>query len=141
VTTIESATLGDISWRYRGIGTHTATFDVLELSSYFADFGGPTQPGSYSFADSNYATCGLCLLAFEDCDSWGCRKVFYADAGELNIVDLGQAGGKFSGNIHQVVLHEVTIDAETYVSTHVPDGKSWCIEDYAFDVTISESQQ
>ena len=54
---------------------------VITIASY-ADWNGPTTPGSYSLDGINYADCGLCLLIAADCNGESCAKTFYADAGD-----------------------------------------------------------
>ena len=40
--------------------------------------------------------------------------------------------GRFAARFEDVVFHQVTIDPNTNVSTRIPDGEQWCMDDYAF---------
>ena len=87
----------------------------------------------------NYADCGLCLLILADCadvQETGCTKYFYADEGSVTIDQFGQDGGTFSGSMSNVVFKEVTIDSETYTSTPVSGGETWCMDGTSFFATV-----
>ena len=114
---------------------------ILSVASY-ADWAGPTSPGSYSLDGINYADCGLCLILSAECDGTSCAKTFYADAGDVDIDAIGFGEGEqFSGMLRDVVFTEVTIDAESFVSTPVPGGETWLIDDFAFNGFVSSAPQ
>ena len=110
----------------------TEPYDVMSIQS-LADWNGPTSAGTYALDDINYVDCGLCLLAYADCEGGECAKTFYADAGDVVIDQIGMnEGDPFAGRLENVVFREVTIDSE-YVSTPVEGGDSWCMTDLAFE--------
>ncbi|MBR59047.1 MAG: hypothetical protein CMH54_13645 [Myxococcales bacterium] len=96
-----------------------------------APFFGPVQPGTYNLAGTNYADCGLCLQAAQNC-TVQCETDFYADEGLVHLTSLWADTGTFAGSFEGVVFREVTIDATTLVSTPVPGGKTWCMDGYSF---------
>gem|GEM_PF-3488975 len=99
-------------------------------------FGGPTTPGSYVLTDENYETCSTCLLIDTDCTATECQKTFLAVSGGVDLADLGVVGDFFTGTLTDVKLVEVTIDPDTYVSTPVPGGETWCLDSLSFDMLI-----
>jgi len=101
--------------------------EILPGAPYF----GPVQPGTYNLGGSNYADCGLCLQAAQNC-SLTCETDYYADEGLVHLTALWADNGTFAGSFEGVVFREVTIDAATFVSTPVPDGKTWCMDGYSF---------
>jgi len=113
-----------------------APFDELRLTSYQAEpYYGPSTPGSYSLAGTNYADCALCAVLITDCnDEYSCDTVFFASAGEIDIWSMGGAGSTFSATLNDVVFQEVTIDANTYVSTPVAGGDTWCVDGFVIDL-------
>jgi hypothetical protein len=100
--------------------------------------GGPTEPGTYTITDAGYDVCSLCVAVFAGCDENGCGKAFLAVSGELEIYGTGGPGDWFAGALSNVELIEVTIDPETWASTPVPDGQTWCIELFPFAAEITE---
>ena len=116
-------------------------FDMLHIQLYqSAPYNGATTPGDYSVNGSNYADCGNCLLAFSGCSdpNQPCEKTYYADMGSLNISEMGQAGGQLRGTIN-ATFREVTIDPQTFQSTPVQGGQTWCMNNVAVSATIGES--
>ena len=45
----------------------------------------------------------------------------------INIHSMAGVGSVFDATFDKVVLHEVTINPETYVSTRVQNGETWCL--------------
>lgn len=111
-------------------------YDILGLELYYyldADDG----PHTFTFAGENYETCHTCLLIYADCpDEGACGKAFLAQSGTLTISTNGGPGGRLVGALADVTLTEVTIDANTYVSTPVDGGETWCVPSFAFDEEI-----
>ena len=112
------------------VGIHGDEEHVM-LTQIFREFGGPRVPGEYSLDGINYRDCGLCLIAQRDCSDGFCEKTFYADEGRVVITELQP--GRFAAQFEDVVFHEVTIDPDTQVSTRLPGGDSWCVDNYSFD--------
>ena len=105
-----------------------------------ATFGGPTSPGTYTLsASDNYADCGLCVLYQTNCnlDSGSCEKVYFARGGSVTFSTLppGQADS-ISGTITGLELEEVTINADTFVSTPVAGGSGICMDTVSFSATV-----
>lgn len=114
---------------------------VITIASY-ADWAGPTAPGSYSLDGINYADCGLCLLISADCNGESCAKTFYADAGDVDIDVIGFGEGEqFSGVLNDVVFTEVTIDSSTFTSTPVPGGETWRVDGFEFNGFVAAAPQ
>ena len=124
---------------YEARTSESSPFDVLVLESYqWAPYNGPSAPGTFDLAGSNYEDCGLCVLVYAECQGSSCQKVFFADEGTVEITSMGGAGSNFVGVFHDVKLKEVSIDPNTYKSTPVPNGQTWCMGGYSFSETITE---
>ena len=113
-------------------------FDALSIEIYTSsDYtGGATGPGRYSLADTNYATCANCVILREGCGPSGCDRKYYADKGDLVITEWDAKGERFRGYLDQVIAREVKIDANTYVSTPVEGGKTWCVGGIPFEGAV-----
>ena len=111
-------------------------YNIIQISS-LADWGGPTTTGTYSLEGINYADCGLCLLASINCTDEGCEKTLYAEEGSVEISEIGfSIGDRFTGRLDGVVFREVTIDQDTFTSTLVEGGETWCLDGYEFSKEI-----
>jgi hypothetical protein len=110
--------------------------DVLNLE-FVEPNGGATAPGTFVFDDTNYNACGNCLTIWLGCDEnlGNCQKKFLVQEGTLQIDTFGESGGTLAGHIEDAVLIEVTID-ESFVSTPVANGETWCLDRYEFSTTI-----
>lgn len=138
-TNVHEAMYGTNAFQYKAQSSTNSPFDLLLVTSYQDGFDGPTTPGTYSVDGTNYADCGLCLLALTDCAEGGnCQKTFYADLGSVTISQFGQDGGIFSGSLSGVVFKEVTIDEQTYTSTPVAGGDTWCVNELSFSVQVGQ---
>ncbi|MEO1270376.1 MAG: hypothetical protein AAFX99_20005 [Myxococcota bacterium] len=113
-------------------------YDRIEMQMYQGEpYFGPTEPGSYDLNGINYRDCGLCIVMRQGCDGQNpCQKVFYAEQGTVDITAIGEVGDRFTATLNQVVLDEVTIDGQTFVSTKVADGETWLIDGLGFDQEI-----
>jgi hypothetical protein len=118
---------------------------VLLNLELLESYGGPTAPGERALgaADTNYATCGACVLVQTGCDAhddhYHCKRAFMpVEGGLLTLTALDDApGGQISGALTDLVLQEVEIDAETYETTPVADGRQWALPSFVFDTTLS----
>lgn len=111
-------------------------YDILGLELYYY-LGASDGPHAFTFTGENYETCHTCLLIYADCPEEGtCGEAFLATSGTLTVTTNGGPGGRLVGTLTDVTLIEVTIDANTYVSTPVAGGDTWCIPTFAFDEEI-----
>ena len=111
--------------------TATGIFNAVTIELYGTN-GGLTGPGTVEITgdETNYATCRNCVRGSRDCDASLCATEFMARAGTLTITAIEQPS--ISGSLTGVELVEVTIDPQTFVSTPVPGGESWCIDSLSF---------
>ena len=132
-TVLDGATWNGASFSYLSFSTPTQPGDIVKIEIYPGDpYYGPTDPGIYSVDEINYQDCGLCVLAFKNCDSTGlCDAMFYADEGSVTIDSFG---GVFVGSFADIVLREVTISPTTFLSTPVLDGPCWEADGFSFNV-------
>ena len=132
----EQSSVQGFGLEYVALNTADTPYDALRVQIY-NDWGGPTEPGTYSLDGINYADCGLCLLVYSGCTAGGpCAKTFYAEAGSVEITAIGGVGSQFTAVLHDVVFDEVTIDPQSYVSTPVDGGETWCIDDFTYDQEV-----
>ena len=105
---LDAALLDGLQIEFWGGGPHTGTFDL----------------GSATVND-NFATCGQCFRAFEDIDpdTGAANKVYFQSAGTM-VVDAtaDPTNGLLLATLSGVTLVEVTVDADTLVSTPVVGG-------------------
>ena len=108
-------------------------YDILSLEFYGGDYGGPSGPGSFPIDGSNYADCGLCVLVYQNFAGNSPETFFYATEGGVEISSWDAAAGTISGSLTNAKLVEVTIDLQSYVSTPVSGGETWCISSITLD--------
>ncbi|QED30132.1 hypothetical protein FRD01_23435 [Microvenator marinus] len=97
-------------------------------------------PGTYMIgstpADQNYETCQTCVTIFEQCSQeTGCAKVYFAEAGQIEFTGYDEENRAVIGEVSGLQLREVTIDENTFRSTPVANGGTWCVDSLAFDTT------
>jgi hypothetical protein len=119
---------------YEGLSSTAATTDIFSVQLYGGTtFGGATSTGQYTILDESYADCGNCILIYDDCGSASCSKTFLATSGTMDITSYPAAvGGTFSATLTNMVFEEVTVDSTTFESTKVPNGETWCVNNYSF---------
>ncbi len=118
--------------------SETTPLDVLQIEIYtFGDYQGATDVGTYSLAGSSYEDCANCVVVRANCTDTGCEKRFLVDEGDLVISQWDLAGGVFKGHLAGAKAHEVTIDSDTFVSTVVPGGETWCLDGVEFEAPIA----
>ena len=111
--------------------------DVLQVEIYTSgDYRGATEAGTYPLTGSTYEDCSNCVVVRAGCSDSGCEKRFLVDEGDLVITQWDIAGGRFQGHLANAKAHEVLIDTDTYVSTLVPGGETWCLDGVAFDAEV-----
>ena len=122
---------------YQARNSASSSFDEIQLFSFQAEpYYGPSGPGGYSLDGNNYEDCALCILLVMDCDGdYACDKVFFADEGSLDISQMDGGNKPFQATLNGAVFREVSIDPNTYRSTPVPGGESWCLDNFQIDLT------
>lgn len=119
---------------YSGFNAEPAAGQMYDFLSFeiYPDFGGAVEPQSYTFPGQNYSECGTCLLVFADCtQGMGCAKVFLVDAGSVELTAVGTGmGDPFAATFSNLVFSEVTVDPDTFASTKVVGGETYCIDAY-----------
>lgn len=87
--------------------------------------------------DSNYSSCGRCVLVERDAPNLGSagNARFFATSGTLDI-DAGSEhmDGRASLSLSDVTLVQVTIDPDSYVSTPVSGGGCYHITSYSMEL-------
>jgi len=128
------------SYIYQGVyegSSTTPPVAVLGVETW-PDFGGPSAPGSYTFNDTNYDSCGLCGIVMTGCTETACEKSFLITSGSITITELGAVGGNFAATVSNLSGIEVTIDSTTFTSTPVPGGETWCADAATLSATVTE---
>lgn len=123
---------------YQAREADVSPFTEFQILSFQASpYDGPTSPVDQSLNGNNYADCSLCVLIVEGCDdNYSCDRVFFADEGRLNISKMSTNGGPFHAQLSGAVLREVSIDPETYTSTPVQGGDTWCIDNLSIEAGV-----
>jgi len=116
-------------------------YDILSLEFYGGDFGGPTGPGSFPIDGSNYADCGLCVLVYQGFEGNDAATYFFATEGGVEITAWDANAGTISGSLTNAILKEVTIDPQSYQSTPVAGGETWCIPGITLDGQAAPSDE
>jgi hypothetical protein len=133
----------DMAWLYLApdADIEAGAFDYIAIELW-PSYGGPSSPGTYTFTDANYSTCGLCGLYESGCVYDGvsttCGKTYLLTGGTLTLSQLGMVGGSFSGSAVSLRGTEVTIDPSTYVSTPVAGAGALCIGSAAISASVVE---
>jgi hypothetical protein len=123
---------------YSGATSANPPADSISIEIYqSAEFGGPTTPGTYNVDGANYSDCGLCVRIYKNISQGGAapEKEFFADKGSVTITSIGD-DGRVTGTFNNLELKEVTIDSNTWVSTPVPGGETWCMSNVPFDAEV-----
>ncbi len=128
---------------WMGYSADAYPVDVVSVEMYFG-YGTPApphNPGTYPLAatadEQNYSTCGTCVLVRQNCNEGvGCSRSFLATGGSLVISSTGVVGATLSGSLQNVNLQEVTINPDTFQSTPVQGGQTWCIQNLPFSAQI-----
>ncbi len=111
--------------------------DVVQIEIYTAgEYTGATGVGTYSLADSNYQTCSNCVVLRTECSGSACDKRFLVDEGDLVISQWDATGGLFKAKLVGAKAHEVTIDPDSFLSTRVTGGETWCLDGLEFEAPI-----
>ena len=118
--------------------TMGADFDSLALQLFY-DLGADVMPHTFTFTGENYADCHTCLLLYQSCDATEmCVGVFIVEEGSLEVTANGTVADEtFSATLSDALLVEASIDGNTFESTRVTNGLTWCIDTFTFDATIA----
>lgn len=113
---------------YQAVNERTTPRDLLQIQSFQAEpYFGPSGPGVTSLEGANYADCALCAFMYVGCTEDVCEHSLFADTGEVEVVAMDGARVPVEVTLHDVVFREVTVDEETWESTPVPGGLTWCM--------------
>lgn len=114
--------------------------DTAFIAVEFYDFGNGSPldgPGNYPIGantdDRNYETCETCLLIYADCTTEECAKVFFGTGGTIEVSALDLDAGTVTATLKNIVAIEVTIDEDTFVSTPVNNGETFCLGSVLID--------
>ncbi|MCC6621926.1 MAG: hypothetical protein IT385_11760 [Deltaproteobacteria bacterium] len=112
------------------VAAETATNIGGSTSDYVQIYVRTDAKGEFDLAsgvNSSFATCEQCILLSEDDgETW-----FFQYRGELTVDEdtrIFDDPPVFEGEVYDVLLREVTIDPNTYVSTWVPGGRCYRID-------------
>lgn len=108
---------------------------AIELYSS-GNYTGATTTGSYDLAGHDYASCSNCVVIRADCAGGTCAKTFFADEGSLVITEWGGPGGSFKAQLVGVKAKEVVINPQTFASTPVVGGQTWCLDGLTVEAGI-----
>ena len=111
----------------------------------YESYGGISSPGSITIDDteSNYATCGTCVLLKTGCvehgDHYDCEQTYMPkEGGEVHIEKTGtSAGDDFSGQLLGIIFQEVRI-GQDYQTTPVSDGSQLELAPWTFETQLDE---
>lgn len=124
---------------FQGVSTTDTAVpvDALAIELYTSgSYTGATTVGTYPLEGHDYASCSNCVLVRAGCSGSTCAKTFFADVGSLVITQWDGPGGRFKANLVGVTAREVTIDENTFASTPVPGGETWCLDGLTVDAEI-----
>lgn len=79
-------------------------------------------------ADRNYETCSTCIVIYDDCGAETCDTLFFATGGTIEVTAIDQDAGTITAELKDIVAVEVTIDSQTFRSTPVANGESYCLD-------------
>lgn len=119
--------------------------DVHLRIEIYESYGGISSPGSITIddVDSNYATCGTCVLLQTGCvehgDHYDCSATYMPkEGGEVHIDKTGtNAGDDFAGKLLGVVFQEVRI-GQDYDTQPVTNGTQLHLAPWNFETQLIE---
>lgn len=105
----------------------------LELYAGYGAFGETLTAGTFQLTgdETNYSTCGACVLIYADATADSVGAIYMATGGELQLTSVET---RLTGTLHNVTLTHVSINDE-FVSTPVGDCDTQ-ITDLTFDQPI-----
>lgn len=110
----------------------------LTIDLYFA-LGAADEVHDFSLTGESLADCHTCVLVRSGCGESNCSsgKTFLAQSGTLSITDIGDIGTQLQGSLQSARFAEVTIDPADLETTVVPDGATWCLDNYEFIAAVT----
>jgi hypothetical protein len=111
-----------------------------ELQLGFVPGVNPSMVGTFDLSDglqSNYQTCGVCVVAYSNDPAGGLARAFFQKSGTVRVDADPISAEHLTGQLTYVKLQEVTIDLGTYVSTPVPGGACLQINALPVDVGVA----
>jgi hypothetical protein len=124
---------------YESISATGAPLDALIIELTAATpLNGPTGPGVYDLAFTNFNDCGLCLYILS---RWtggtpSYEKLLVPTEGTIDIKSLSGSGGTFEAELKGVVLQEATLNTTTMEVKIVSGGMRWCLDGVVLNTTI-----
>jgi hypothetical protein len=107
---------------------------ILEINTQ-TPYNGPAQPGTYEAGFASFQQGGFWLYGqLSDSDPAAVRMV--PISGEVEVVALSAAGGKFQAVLKGVVMIETTVNAATGQYASIPGGRVWCLDSVAMEADI-----
>ncbi|MFT6161878.1 MAG: hypothetical protein ACJAZO_003187 [Myxococcota bacterium] len=136
-TTAASQSTGNAAaFLYQAFNTDLVPFDTLVLQVFTEGDGTPiTGPGTYTIGaelgDRNLESCSTCVRVLQTCDeNVTCEAEYFATSGTITVTEFSAQPAGIAGVITDLELVEVTVDPNTLVSTRVPGGDRWCIDEH-----------
>lgn len=103
----------------------------------YNEFGGVVTTQSFTFSGESYADCGVCLLAFR-CSTADQCDTFLAQKGDVTISQIGtNDGDMFEASFTDLEFAEVDVDMDTFETTPISGGDSWCIPSLTASETVT----
>ena len=96
--------------------------------------------------DTNYGTCGVCVLLKTGCQPHGdhahCAATFMPESGgSVTFDELGYgAGESWVGSLSSMAFVEVSMNSETFDTTPVEGGETLAFGGYDFSVTLEAGE-
>ena len=114
----------------------------------YSGYGGATGPETRTLKkkDTNYGTCGVCVLLKTGCQPHGdhahCAATFMPESGgSVTFDELGYGKGEsWTGSLTAMTFVEVSMDSETFETTPIEGGETVDFYGYDFDVALKAGQ-
>ncbi|MBM4371406.1 MAG: hypothetical protein FJ098_07105 [Deltaproteobacteria bacterium] len=138
---IEGHQNGGFYMHFQTLNKETIPFDVIVLELE-TDVGGPTGPGTYDAAYTNFTSHGLWLYVLTNWNGNGYEKLLVPVQGTINISSLSAAGGQFTATTQGIQLREGVYNPNTQGIDMVAHGATWCLDGVVLDtpITITASE-
>ncbi len=116
-----------------GYATDNTYLYEIEIENYLDGYPGhpPGTTGTVQLtgAQTNYATCGVCVMGTVYDSDFNVVKRLIGMSGSVEFVAWGEVpGDAFDFILHGVNMREVTINSSTFQSTPVTGGDTWCMD-------------
>jgi hypothetical protein len=114
-----------------------ANDDILVVEHWF-QYGSATTPHTFAFPGENYLDCHTCAVILTDCVQGDCARRFLVQSGTLVVTTLDTNSGSYAATLEDIVAIESIIDPATSISTPVPGGETWCLDQHSIAATITD---